>query len=337
MSRLQYNGVLAHLDADLTAGATSITFDVPLTYNGGTNVPTLAGDYFAMAILDANAVPREIVYVTAYTAGATTATITRGQEGTTGVTHDAGVIVLHSPTVYDYNPLTNPAWAAKGDLLVGTANDTAQILSSTGATDGQVLTRDVAETSGMKWATPGWTKIIDDALASATNVSSVTGTWGINAGVLRQSNAAVNAEAYYNQAISPAGTIAVQCEAAFVSGSGTRRFGIEFRARGSAGENMVAYIESTDGTNWTPRVERGGASLLYTGSAISVSAGTYKTFLCIVSGVFLDFIVDGVNVGRINASNMVATYDYRYIGFYTNTAVADFRNLKVWRGLSVPS
>ena len=339
MSRLQYNGVLAHLDADLSAGATAITFDVPLTHSGGTNVPTLSGgDYFALTILDANAVPREIVYVTAYTAGATTATITRGQEGTSGVTHSAGVIVLHAPTVYDYNPLTNPAWAAKGDLLVGSANDTA-IIKSVGA-DATVLTADAAAAGGMKWAAPSsWTLDINNPLSSAANITTLSGTWGINAGVLRQSNGGAFAEAYHNVPWSgPSGLIAVQCEVAWISGSSTRRFGIEWRNRAAGNENMDFYIESGDGVNWTPRLERGGSALLYTGSAVAVTPGAWNTMLLIATGMTADMYFNGTLVGRgIQVANQPAVYTYPYIGLYCNTSVVDFRNLKGWRGLSVPS
>ena len=59
---------------------------------------------------------------------------------------------------------------AKGDLLVGTANDTIAILP-VGATNGHTLTVDSSEASGMKWsqtiATPD-----DDQLIIATQVFS---------------------------------------------------------------------------------------------------------------------------------------------------------------------
>lgn len=49
-----------------------------------------------------------------------------------------------------YDITADTTWAAKGDLIVGTANDTAAILT-VGAND-LVLTADSAETTGLKWA-----------------------------------------------------------------------------------------------------------------------------------------------------------------------------------------
>ena len=48
--------------------------------------------------------------------------------------------------------LTDTAWAAKGDLAVGTANDTASILSK--GDDGKVLTANSATATGLEWQTP---------------------------------------------------------------------------------------------------------------------------------------------------------------------------------------
>lgn len=48
---------------------------------------------------------------------------------------------------------TDTTWAAKGDLAVGTGNDTATILPV--GTNGYILTADSAEASGVKWAAAG--------------------------------------------------------------------------------------------------------------------------------------------------------------------------------------
>lgn len=61
----------------------------------------------------------------------------------------------------------DPIWDAKGDLAVGTGANTAVRLSSTGATDGYVLTRASTETTGLKWAVGA-----AGALASMTDVAS---------------------------------------------------------------------------------------------------------------------------------------------------------------------
>jgi hypothetical protein len=60
------------------------------------------------------------------------------------------------------------AWAAKGDLVVGTANDTAGIL--TAGTNDQILMAESAETTGLKWVssqTPS-TQAYSDAAAEGT-------------------------------------------------------------------------------------------------------------------------------------------------------------------------
>jgi hypothetical protein len=101
MARLRYLGLVAELaGSGLTNSATSITFAAALTHAGGTAVPTLSGDYIPLTILDSDGVPSEVVYLTAYTSAATTGTISRGKEGTTGVSHSAGAVIVdaHLPS-----------------------------------------------------------------------------------------------------------------------------------------------------------------------------------------------------------------------------------------------
>jgi hypothetical protein len=112
MSRLRYNGLatgattatvtLALDGSGLTNSATAVTFNAALTYNNGTAVPTIvAPDYIPLSVLDANGNLSEIVYLTAYTAAATTGTITRGREGTTGVAHSSGDKIVSAGTAID--------------------------------------------------------------------------------------------------------------------------------------------------------------------------------------------------------------------------------------------
>ena len=102
MAKLFSNFERGTLGANLTTGATTIDFtgSVPgfATLSGG-DTRTLVLDPFEEQALG----PPEIVYLTAYTAAATTGTITRAQEGTSdpGVTWPAGTRWIHTHTAAD--------------------------------------------------------------------------------------------------------------------------------------------------------------------------------------------------------------------------------------------
>jgi hypothetical protein len=101
MARLRYNGLSGTLGASLTNVATSVTLTSKLTYVGG-DVPTISGsDYIPLSILDANGKCAEVVHVTAYTTAATSATIARGKEGSSGVAHDSGRTFVNGGLVDD--------------------------------------------------------------------------------------------------------------------------------------------------------------------------------------------------------------------------------------------
>ena len=95
--RLRLNNQLGTLGGSgLTSGGGTITFAVAPGF------VTLANNAYYPISVDEGTSSFEVVYLTAYTAGATTGTILRGQEGTTGVSHSAGANWAHAYTVADF-------------------------------------------------------------------------------------------------------------------------------------------------------------------------------------------------------------------------------------------
>lgn len=105
MSRKRYDGLKVQLGGSgLSSSDTTITFAAPLTYLGSSAVavPTLgANDHLPLSLLDADGLCTEIVWLTAYTVGATTGTIARGKETTTGVAHSVGALAVCAGTACD--------------------------------------------------------------------------------------------------------------------------------------------------------------------------------------------------------------------------------------------
>lgn len=136
MARLRYNGLSGALGGSgLTSSATSITFAAALTHSNGTNVPTIvAPDYIPVSILDGTGHLSEVVWLTAYTAGATTGTGTRGKDGTTGVSHSSGDKLVQGPLVADPG-----GWSPFIDDALGSTAGFKTALSGTWSIVGGVL------------------------------------------------------------------------------------------------------------------------------------------------------------------------------------------------------
>jgi hypothetical protein len=97
----------------------------------------------------------------------------------------------------DSNAIQNAIVDAKGDLIAATAADTPARLAV--GTNGQVLTADSAEATGMKWSTAasggGMTSIASGSLSgSALSLTSISGSYKSLQLVLRNAQPSTNAD-----------------------------------------------------------------------------------------------------------------------------------------------
>jgi hypothetical protein len=135
-TELQYNNESGTLGAALTSSGTTITFEV------APNFATLTAGQYIKLCLDEGTSSFEIVYLTAYTAGATTGTITRQAEDSTNwpeTTHSLGGTWVNAPTVADFGgggvssvfTRTGAVVAESGDYTVSEVTGAAPIASPT--------------------------------------------------------------------------------------------------------------------------------------------------------------------------------------------------------------
>lgn len=111
------------------------------------------------AIIDPDTASEEVVEVT--NVAGTTLTVTRGVDGTSAVSHNAGAVFRHGVSGRDFdeaNAFVNGGGvsnslisASKGALITSTGSAVDDL---TVGTDGHVLTADSNETLGIKWAAP---------------------------------------------------------------------------------------------------------------------------------------------------------------------------------------
>lgn len=149
------------ISVETTLSAQMTSIQTTLNVASGTGAALLggvtlspAGTYQFTLAIDPDTTNEEIVFATANSGD--TFTISRGEAGSTAITHSAGATVRHVLTSDDldyFNTAVQPTiLSGKGSLMTATAAATPADLPV--GTDGQVLTADSAQTKGIKWATP---------------------------------------------------------------------------------------------------------------------------------------------------------------------------------------
>lgn len=119
--------------------------DNPLTNSATTmnstnlaGLPAIGSTEYAVLVLDPAGTGNgpEVVYVTAHTGSATSATIVRGREGTTAVQHNSNVTWIHVATAADYPVVgddndqpSGTGLPYEGQIYIDTTNDRSTIYS----------------------------------------------------------------------------------------------------------------------------------------------------------------------------------------------------------------
>jgi hypothetical protein len=258
----------------LAPGDTSVTVASAADLTNGLGFAP--GDTFVVA-LSPDTAAEEVCVVTGVSSN--TLTLTRGQAGTSATTHAIGTVIRHvltSLSLTDFetarnNQVDKTTINAKGDLLAGTANDTIGRLGV--GTNGQVLTADSTQTTGLNWTTPS-----DITASSSTTFTNKT--------ISLANNTVTGTTAQFNTALSD-GSFATLAGAETLTSKNVRLAGVDEKTAnytlvvGDAGK-LISVNSSSNLTVTVPSGVFSAGDVIYvtrtgTGTVTIAASGTTLT------------------------------------------------------------
>ena len=249
MARRYYSStaVATTLSGNINNSATSITVAALSGYPAQTPFT---------AIIDPDTASEEVVEVT--NVAGTTLTVTRGVDGTTASSHNAGAVFRHGVSARDFdeaNAFVNGGGVAnslvtnKGDLIAATGNATPARLA-VGATNGHVLKVNSATSTGLEWGA------VDGLPSQTSNADKLLTTNGTSASWTNLLSTIIQLgpmERFNVVASAATGTVNVDIKTAavwFYTTNATANHTINFRGDSSTTLSSLLAVEDAYTVGW---------------------------------------------------------------------------------------
>lgn len=187
----------------------------------------------------------------------------------------------------------------------------------------------VTNLSKLAASSGGWKQLLDLPGTSLTGLGSTTGTWVIDGtdGYLRQTAGGDAFAAVSTDAIN--GAVVFQADLKYNAAvSSPVRAGLSMGPTGASGGTFF-YLERSAANSYTPKVERYGQAVLWTGAALTLTDGSWVTVKLVSIGLMLTVFVNNTQVVNLAVSGQVSNLNNLFLD--TVQSGWSFRNMKAWR------